>query len=158
VAQRRYSDDDRANALAALAANGGNIDRTARQLGVPRATLQSWAKGSRHPEAAEDAAQKKGPLADSIEDLARKVLAGMEDKIEGARFNEAAVGFGILVDKMQLLRGKPTSIDKHDLCDLPDDELDRQLAAEERALAGPAPGEAAAPDPGADGAGGEEPG
>jgi hypothetical protein len=45
--RRRYSDEDRAVALAALAANGNNLRRTARQLGIPRASLLAWRNGGR---------------------------------------------------------------------------------------------------------------
>lgn len=40
--RRRYSDSERAEALAALAANAGNRAKTARQLGIPRQTLAEW--------------------------------------------------------------------------------------------------------------------
>jgi hypothetical protein len=43
--RRHYSDEDRAEALAVLDANAGNLKRTARDLGIPRATLQEWAGG-----------------------------------------------------------------------------------------------------------------
>jgi transposase-like protein len=38
-----YSDDDRVFALRSLEANGGNLSRTARELGVPLSTLHQWA-------------------------------------------------------------------------------------------------------------------
>lgn len=37
-----YSEEDRVNALATLEANGGNVKRTAQQLGIPRGTLITW--------------------------------------------------------------------------------------------------------------------
>lgn len=39
---RTYSAEDREMALAALAANGGNIKRTAQELGMPQQTLRNW--------------------------------------------------------------------------------------------------------------------
>jgi hypothetical protein len=53
-----------AEALAALAANGGNIARTARQLGIPVSTLKRWATGTAHPEANANALPKKGTSSD----------------------------------------------------------------------------------------------
>jgi transcriptional regulator of acetoin/glycerol metabolism len=41
----RRGDECRAAALAALEANRGNVARTARQLGLPRKTLEGWARG-----------------------------------------------------------------------------------------------------------------
>lgn len=43
MARRHYSDNDRAAALAVLAANDGNLSRTARETGVPLTTLKAWA-------------------------------------------------------------------------------------------------------------------
>ncbi len=42
--QRSYSADDRAEALATLAANGNNVGQTADTLGMPRETLSTWAQ------------------------------------------------------------------------------------------------------------------
>jgi transposase-like protein len=59
MARHHYTDEQRANALAALAANGGNANRAAKELGIPVRTLRNWGKGDRHPEAAEMGRQKK---------------------------------------------------------------------------------------------------
>lgn len=40
---RRYSEQQKADALAALQANGMNVSATAAQLGIPRPTLDLWA-------------------------------------------------------------------------------------------------------------------
>lgn len=42
VTRRQYSDNDKAAALAALDANGGNVRGTAKQLKLSHATLQRW--------------------------------------------------------------------------------------------------------------------
>lgn len=106
--KRRYSDDERAEALVALSANGGNVEGTARQLGIPERTLEHWAKGQRHPEARQMANKKKKPLADCLEALARKLVQAMPDKAKDASLQQIAVSLGIAVDKMLLLRGEPT--------------------------------------------------
>ena len=49
MAKRSYSDEEKASALAALAAISGNVKQTASQTGVPRATLQRWASGELRP-------------------------------------------------------------------------------------------------------------
>ena len=38
----RWTDHDRAKALAALEMNEGNVARTAREVGIPRPTIASW--------------------------------------------------------------------------------------------------------------------
>jgi transposase-like protein len=108
--RRRYTDDDRANALAALAANGGNVKRTAEQLGIPLQTLHSWASGARHPEASTSAEPKKGPMADRLEEIAWQLLEAIPGKIANAPLSQVATGMGIAIDKARLLRGEPTQI------------------------------------------------
>lgn len=110
--RRRYSDDDRASALAALAANGGNLARTSAALGIPEATLRQWATGKRHPEAVQMSDQKKAPLADAIEGIARQIADSLPGKLPDADLKDASIAFGVLIDKMRLLRGEPTSIDE----------------------------------------------
>lgn len=130
---RRYSDEDRANTLAALAANEGNVARTAKQLGIPAKTVENWAKGTNHPEAAELGDRKKGVLADKLEEVAWKLAGALDQKIEQAGLQQTATSLGIVIDKMQLLRNKPTAIqgdapEEEDLRKLSDEELDRRLA------------------------------
>lgn len=135
-AKRRYSDDERATALAALVANDNNVQRTARELGIPEGTLRRWMTGERHPEAAQMSEQKKGPLADGFEAVAWQLIDGVTpDKIAMADVKELMTGAGIAADKVQLLRGKPTSITQHDFSELPDEEIDRRIEAEQRAIA-----------------------
>lgn len=41
---QRYSDKEKASTLAVLDANGGNVSLTSKQTGIPRKTLEGWAK------------------------------------------------------------------------------------------------------------------
>jgi Transposase len=107
--KRRYTDEERGASLAALAANAGNVKRTARELGIPEVTLRHWSTGSRHPEAVTMGAQKKGPLADKLEEVAW-ALAGKLPGSDCSDVQATAVALGILVDKLQVLRGLPSSI------------------------------------------------
>jgi transposase-like protein len=110
---RRYSDGERSDALAALAANGGNVKRTAKALGIPEKTLANWAKGDRHPEAARAGEEKKGPLADQFQQLAEKLLCVALDKAHLLNAKDAVVAAAVAVDKMRLLRNEATQIDEH---------------------------------------------
>jgi hypothetical protein len=103
--RRSYSDEEWATALAALDGNGGNRQRTARQLGIPRKTLATWASGAVHPVVADLRHQKKRELADALEQVACRLLDAIPSKLEGASLLELAISLGILVDKMLLLRG-----------------------------------------------------
>ena len=105
--------DLKAKAVAALAANQGNVYRTAKQLGVSRATISKWAsKAETEPTFAVEVAAKKRDLADMCEDLARKLCAAMltDERIEAAKYGELNSGYGTSIDKMRLLREQPTSI------------------------------------------------
>lgn len=128
AAKRRYSDSERATALAALAANGGNLDRTAKALGIPFTTLKQWADGTRHPEASQMSEQKKEDMAAALEEVAWKLLRSLESKIDTAPLSQAATSMGIAIDKARLLRGEPTTISEAtthvDLSKLSDKELD----------------------------------
>ena len=109
---RRYSDEDRANALAALAANGGNVNRTAEQLGIPEATVRAWANGDRHPEASQACEQKKPALADQFQALAEKLVGIAAEKADKLNAKDAVIAAGVAVDKARLLRGEPTQINE----------------------------------------------
>ena len=139
MAKRRYSDEDRANALAALAANGGNVSKTARDLDIPEPTLRCWATGERHPEALQMRDGKMADLADRLEEVAWKLSDAIPGKIGKASLKDTAISLGITVEKMRLLRDKPTSISKDatepDLSALDDEEL-RQYERLHRKLAG----------------------
>lgn len=109
--RRKYSDSERAAALAAVDLNGGNVDRTARDLGIPRKTLDEWVKGrSSNWEMAELRQAQKKDIADKIEDLVHIILDAMPDKVEKAGLSACAVSVGVGIDKMRLMRNQPTGI------------------------------------------------
>lgn len=108
----RYSDEEKAGALTILAVNNGNVKRTARSLGIPRATLTAWARGrGTHAGVTQLCHLKKDSLADRFEEVIRKMLAALPSKIEDAPLLDLVKGVGILVDKMLLLRNCPTKIE-----------------------------------------------
>jgi transposase-like protein len=114
VAKRRYSDEEKAQALAILYANNGNIAEAQRQLGIPYRTLANWAaeerEGQTHAAIANIGNQKKSDLAQRLEEIARELADAMPDKIQAATLQQVATSMAIAIDKMQLLRGAPTSI------------------------------------------------
>lgn len=141
TAKRRYSDEDRAEALAALAANAGNVERTAAALGIPRTTLLHWAAGTRHPEASQMGQEKKGDMAAALEAVAWKLLDAIPGKIDDAPLNQTSVAMGIAIDKARLLRNQPTEITQHDFGDLTEEEIDRRIAELEARIAAAQGGE-----------------
>lgn len=113
----QYSEDDKAAALAALAANGDNISRTARQLKIPAATLRKWRAGYVHPAVTQKCEVKKKELAEKLEEVAHALTGNLLTRAESelsvmVPMKDVATSLGIVVDKMQLLKGKPTTINE----------------------------------------------
>jgi transposase-like protein len=141
MAKKRYSDEDRAACLAALAANGGNVGKTARQCGVPETTLRQWADGSRHPEASQMSEPKKGDYADRFDRFVADVLRlTTDDDIKAATLSQRFTALGIAFDKARLLRDQSTAnvTLRPDLAALTDDDLETldRLAARVAPLTG----------------------
>ena len=120
--RRRYSDADRAVALAAVEACDGDAAKAALHVGMPARTLQAWVSGERREgDGAELCAEKKGDLADALEDVAWTrarldrvlvlELAAAVPSMTVAELNETrrvnATALGIAADKVAALRGGP---------------------------------------------------
>jgi hypothetical protein len=125
MAKRRYSDEDKAVALAALDANGGNLARAASETGVPRKTLAEWASGRVADGVADIRHQKKEDLADRLEAIAHALVDAIPGKVKDADLARIATSLGITIDKMRLLREQPTAI----TANLSDDERAERVAA-----------------------------
>lgn len=132
-----YSEDDKAIALAALQSMNGNITAASKFTGIPASTIRHWRDGQGVNEAVtKNGDIKKKDLAELFEELARATVGSVTfDDITDASLTDRMKAAGIAVDKMQLLRNKPTAI-TDEYRELPDDELDRRIAALE---AGKAP-------------------
>jgi transposase-like protein len=133
MARRHYSDEERAAALAALKANGGNLELTSKQAGVPRNTLKRWVKHPDHAAPAHLRQKKSRDLGAKLTDLAHQIVDSMPGKIRRASLRDAAVSAGVAIDKARLVQGQPTSINENrriDASKLTEDEaitLDRLL-------------------------------
>src|SRR5690606_19482232 len=107
---RSYTEAQRAEALAALQANGGNLSATSRQTGIPASTIRDWRDTPDHLTELRD--EKKRDLALAIEELAHRIVEVMPDRVHDANFQHLAVALGIAVDKLRLLRGEATNIEE----------------------------------------------
>lgn len=116
--KRQYSDNDKAVALATLDASDGNIRQAARVLKLPESTLTDWSNGrGTCPEVAEIREDKKVELAGKLEEVAHALtdnilLRAKSDFSMLTPLKDFAVSLGIAIDKMQVLKGEPTSINK----------------------------------------------
>lgn len=117
--RKQYSERDKAEGLAVLEANGGNVYKAAKELGINESTLRVWVnareaygetlKGLR------ESAQKK--LSELLETEVRDILSAMTTARDNASYKELATAAGILIDKLQLLEGKATERVEHTLTD-----------------------------------------
>lgn len=112
MSKRQYSDKDKAAALALLDANEGNVRKTARDTGVPHKTLDGWAKGRINADCADIRTDKRKELSERLEDLAHTLVDLLPEKLPNASVRDLAGALIVAVDKMQLLKGSPTTISK----------------------------------------------
>ncbi len=106
--RRRYSHDERAKAVAAVAANNGSVHGTARILGVPETSLRQWVNGERHPELLPLSERYKRELADKFEGLVWRLLDIVDEKIDELTPYQAMLAAAICTDKWLLLTAEPT--------------------------------------------------
>ena len=105
-----YPDAIKAGALAVLESNDGNVYRTAKDLGLPNTTVESWSNGQFvNNEVSEIGKQKKEDLADIFERIARASLERAAGQIDEASYAQTVTGAAIAVDKMRLLRDQSTA-------------------------------------------------
>lgn len=104
MARRTYTEDDRARVFTLLATNDGNVDRTVRESGVPRATVLSWKKKwekeGAPPELSEAAAKVADNFISEAVDTRFKAIKALKGKIDGASARDLATIIGILDDKI----------------------------------------------------------
>lgn len=128
VQRRQFSDNDKAAALAALDANGGNVYRTAQQLGIPRKTLEGWSKDRGvHPEVADLRQQNAKQLHELFLEELYAIAGLLAEKRHEATYSQLATAAGIFTDKLQLLTGQATSradVRVSNVPPIPDDQLD----------------------------------
>lgn len=107
--RRVYSDREKAEYLAILAANGGDVSRTAAMTGVPAKTLYRWRDGNTiTPEILNIENEKRSNIYDLITDEMYEVLGLAKERRKDGDYRALMTAFGILFDKRQLLTGEAT--------------------------------------------------
>jgi hypothetical protein len=104
-----YSEDFKASIVQAVANNNGNVLATSKLFNLPRDTVYYWWRHSdRYLEVQQPS---QGSLADQCEGIARNLAESMgAHDLSIVPLHHKASAFGVVVDRMQLLRGQPTSI------------------------------------------------
>lgn len=113
--RRRYDDKFRASAVVMLEAAGypdkkGALEQTTKACKVPESTLRGWYNETHNPPPAKLRAEKRLEIADIIRNEIYAALGAAPDARPEASYRDLITGAAILVDKLQLLQGKPTGI------------------------------------------------
>lgn len=119
MSNSKYSAEFRATVLAHLQANNGNLRRTGLQFGISPKLVRYWRDHAENAmtyelsQASELLPMARKELADRLEDFVHDALSSTAEKIETANLQQLFVAIGISLDKMQLLKGRPTSISQN---------------------------------------------
>lgn len=141
--RRHYSDAERARGLEALRANGGKVNKTAHELGVPSSTLRHWRDTPTMAAPAATRDEQRQALTDLLEEWARAALSyGLAwlrsgPPLDSRNIRSVMVGMGIAVDKLVLLRRREAGTKPDDLASPPVDR-DSVLTDLESLLSQPA--------------------
>lgn len=103
MARRHYSDNDRASALAVLAANNGNLTRTSRETGVPLTTLKAWSDAPDRAAPSEVRSEKAFDLMALFQAELAAVFDAMGRRRGQAHYSDLSRAAGIFTDKMMAL-------------------------------------------------------
>lgn len=106
MARKVYTDSDRARAYTLLATNDGNVDRTVRESGIPRATLLTWKRKWEKegaPASVMDAVEEvAGDFIEEARQTRFAAITALRAKVENgeASARDLATIVGILDDKI----------------------------------------------------------
>jgi len=106
---RTYPAEVKASIIAAIENNGGNVAATAKLFCLPEDTVRYWWHNSERFREVQGTSGLK--LADKLEVLAHSNVDSLTTHdLSIVSYSDKARALGVIIDKMQLLRGEPTSI------------------------------------------------
>lgn len=123
VAKRKsYDDKFRSSAVIMLEAAGypnrkGALSDVAKHIAVPAMTLSRWFHGKQNPPPNQMVSEKRSELKDLISTELDAIFKAMPNARQDATYKDLGTVAGILMDKKQLLEGKPTERVEHTLTD-----------------------------------------
>jgi transposase-like protein len=107
---KRYTEQEKADAIVLLIENGNNQRKTSEQTGIPRRTIRWWwdsLDDAKRREYMDLAKARQEPYWQKVHDMC---LEQAEARISEMSARDALVGAGIAFDKLRLLRGEATDI------------------------------------------------
>lgn len=113
--RKRYDDKFRASAIIMLEAQGypnkeGALTSVANHLNVPKPTLYRWFTAKQNPPSYELVTEKRIEFKAVIRKELDSIFKDMPNARQDASYRDLGTVAGILLDKLQLLEGEPTSI------------------------------------------------
>jgi hypothetical protein len=108
AARTTYTETDKSRVYVVLAANDGNVKRTARETGVPENTVRRWKKEfEESPPSTELVEAAVGDFVGDADRVRHKALLKIEQLIDGdkVKVGELNNTVGILTDKIDRARG-----------------------------------------------------
>jgi transposase-like protein len=132
MANKRYTDADRAVVFAELTVLDGNIKRTARNLNMPVSTVryfkQQWEREGVPKEVIDALPAQITDFVTHAERVRDKLLVALESAVDRGEIKprEIVVSLGMLTDKIRAYRGLDAKKVEHTLA-LPDVEEMREL-------------------------------
>lgn len=111
-----YSEDAKARVFAALAANDGNVKRTARDFGIPSSTIRRWRdrwereQDLPSPEALEVATND---FLDEAKEVRNLAVAALKRKVPDANVSQLVATVGMLTDKIDRVEHVSTQVHEH---------------------------------------------
>lgn len=111
---RRYSDQDRAVAMAFAEAEGwpdkpGALAKAARATGIKRELISRWLRGDNHAPREELVREVKLSLQEMLDAELAKIFEEMDVKREEANYYQLGIVMGIAADKKLALSGVATN-------------------------------------------------
>lgn len=118
--RKMYTDKERAIAVTLLTSSGYpenkyKLQEVADHIKVPSRTLRRWYREGRNPPPDDVVREVKKELSERLQELAHKLVDVAYDvlKEDDPSIQQVITSLGIVVDKMQLIAGKPTERQDH---------------------------------------------
>lgn len=99
---KRYSPERKLAALTAVARNGGDVYRAAKETGIPYGTLHHWVRQAQAN--GESLLDDEADLNERLEHLASQMVAAMPEKLNEASLQELARALSIVLASMNQTR------------------------------------------------------
>ena len=115
--RKQYTDKQRAAAIAMLEGMGypskkGALKAVFDHTRIPMPTLYRWFHGLNNPVSSDLVNETKIDLVAAIKRELIDLFPAMAGTRDNASYKDMATSAGILIDKLQLLEGKPTAINE----------------------------------------------